>query len=387
MPHFPKPFFKKNRGAWYVEIDRKQINLGSDREAAFRKYHLLMSEPRRRRVASESLIVLIEAFLAWCEQHRALDTYDWYRTRLEVFARRYPDLTAQTLRPFHVQEWLDSMTVSNGTRRNYGRSIKRCIRWAKRMGYIDSNPIADLELPRGGKREQVVGKEEFNELLAVTPDVSFRDLLIVTWETGCRPQESLRVEARHVDLPNQRWVFPESESKGNIPRVVYLTDTALDITRRRLLRYPEGKLFRNASDTLWSTDAVNCAFQRIQVRLGKSHMNRRGIEITSDEIARLIPRLKPTRKSGGFERLKTQAELRHEARKKLTHKAATALGTKYSLYALRHTWMNRLLKNGVDALTVAFLAGHSDPSTLAKVYAHLSQDPGYLLSQAKKAVG
>ncbi len=46
--------------------------------------------------------------------------------------------------------------------------------------------------------------------------------------------------------------------------------------------------------------------------------------------------------------------------------------------------MNRLLTQGVDALTVAFLAGHSDPSTLAKVYAHLSQNPAYLLDQVKK---
>ena len=49
--------------------------------------------------------------------------------------------------------------------------------------------------------------------------------------------------------------------------------------------------------------------------------------------------------------------------------------------------MNRLLKKGVDSLTVAFLAGHSDPSTLAKVYAHLSQDPQYLLNQVKRAAG
>jgi hypothetical protein len=34
--------------------------------------------------------------------------------------------------------------------------------------------------------------------------------------------------------------------------------------------------------------------------------------------------------------------------------------------------MNRLLKRGVDALTVAFLAGHSDPSTLAKFYARVA---------------
>jgi hypothetical protein len=43
-------------------------------------------------------------------------------------------------------------------------------------------------------------------ILANTRDRAFCDLLISTWESGCRPQESLRVEARHVDLANQRWV-------------------------------------------------------------------------------------------------------------------------------------------------------------------------------------
>lgn len=35
MPHFPKPFFKERRGIWYVEIDRKQYNLGPDKDQAF----------------------------------------------------------------------------------------------------------------------------------------------------------------------------------------------------------------------------------------------------------------------------------------------------------------------------------------------------------------
>ena len=94
--------------------------------------------------------------------------------------------------------------------------------------------------------------------------------------------------------------------------------------------------------------------------------------------------LSPTRQSG---ELKNEAQLRHEARKKLNNREAMKIVPKYSLYALRHTWMNRLLTKGVDALTVAFLAGHSDPSTLAKVYAHLTQNPAYMLAQAKKAAG
>lgn len=46
MSHCPRPFFKKVRGLWYVEINRKQINLGPDREEAFRQYHQLMARPR-----------------------------------------------------------------------------------------------------------------------------------------------------------------------------------------------------------------------------------------------------------------------------------------------------------------------------------------------------
>ena len=58
---------------------------------------------------------------------------------------------------------------------------------------------------------------------------------------------------------------------------------------------------------------------------------------------------------------------------------------KYSLYALRHTGVNRMLVAGVDAFTVAILAGHSDPSMLARHYQHLSQNPVFLLQQARRA--
>ena len=44
-----------------------------------------------------------------------------------------------------------------------------------------------------------------------------------------------------------------------------------------------------------------------------------------------------------------------------------------------------MLISGVDALTVAILAGHLDPSTIAKTYQHLSQNPRFMLEQAKRA--
>ena len=88
----------------------------------------------------------------------------------------------------YVRERADE-DVSSGTRRNYCRSIKRCLRWAKQQGYIDSNPIADMEMPKGGKREKVVSDAEWSTILNCVSDRAFRDLLFVTGETGCRPQE------------------------------------------------------------------------------------------------------------------------------------------------------------------------------------------------------
>lgn len=113
---------------------------------------------------------------------------------------------------------------------------------------IEAFPIAHFKKPRGGKREKIISSEEYAVILHSVRNQAFRDLIVVTWETGCRPQESLIVEARHVDLRNSRWHFPASEAKGNnAERVVYLTPEAMAITKRLLLRNPRGPLFRNTN--------------------------------------------------------------------------------------------------------------------------------------------
>ena len=65
MAHYPKPFYKKARRLWYVEINRKQINLRPDKDEAFRRYHQLMMEPREGKVAMDSLAGSADAFLSW----------------------------------------------------------------------------------------------------------------------------------------------------------------------------------------------------------------------------------------------------------------------------------------------------------------------------------
>ena len=121
MPRFPKPWFRKNRRRWFVQIDRHQVNLGPNREAAFHRYHELMNRPKQPTfVPAETVLALIDAFLDWREKHRAEATYEWYRDRLQQFPRFIPhELHVTDLKPFHLQQWLDSEPAWNdGSKRN-----------------------------------------------------------------------------------------------------------------------------------------------------------------------------------------------------------------------------------------------------------------------------
>lgn len=387
MARRPKPWFRKDRGAWFVTINGKRHNLGPDKKAAFDEFYRLMRQPATRKVSDDSLATIIDAFLDWNEKNRAPATYESYRYRLQRFVDRFPDLRPTQLRPFHVEQWVDSFPdLTKTSRRNYFRSVKRCMKWALQQGYVDENPVAHLEVPAAERRDTFVTSDQFARLLEFVRDDTFRELLISVWDTGCRPQEILRVEARHVDSSNQRWVFPVAESKmKQFPRVVYLTDRVQHISQRLSLAHPSGPLFRNTNGRPWTTFAVNCAFVRLQMRMGKDEIENRGESISAEAITELVPQLSQTKRAKGKTVRKNAAELRCEAKRKLIHKRAAELAPKYCLYALRHSWATKALQNGEDPLTVAILMGHKDPSMLAKVYQHLAHDPVYLLEKAKRA--
>ncbi len=77
-------------------------------------------------------------------------------------------------------------------------------------------------------------------------------------------------------------------------RLVYLTDEALEITRRQMLAYPEGTIFRNSNGKPWTTDAINCGFLAVQMRMGKEQMAIREEMISDEDIAAFIPTLEKT---------------------------------------------------------------------------------------------
>jgi integrase len=260
--------------------------------------------------------------------------------------------------------------------------------WAEEQGLVDRSPIAHFKKPKAGVRQTIITPEEYAVILNLLPNERFRDLLIFAWETGARAAECLATEKRHVELPSHRIVFPVDEEKmQRAPRIIYLTDTAEEIVRRLVIQHPSGPIFCNTNGAAWTTEAVNCAFVGLQIRTGLRAMKQEGIAPSEEEIERKIATLKKDRKAKRRVVQKTADELREEARRKLRNAAACSRAKKLCLTVFRHSFCHRLLKSGVDALTVSVLMGHADPSMIAKVYSHLSQAPQYLRDALRKAAG
>jgi integrase len=385
MPHFAKPFFKASRNTWYVQIGTKQHNLGPDRQQAFERYHELMRHQPREADCSLAVGVL-DAFLSWAKNNKKPRTYEWYQRHIQVFARSVPVLLSTgQLKKHHLTACVESLKDwSPSSKNGLCRAVCRAFSWAEQEELIPRSPLARFKKPKAKRREVVITDEEFAFMLASFKIQNIHDLLTTAWETGARPQEITAVERRHVDLQLGRWVFPPEESKGGErPRIVYLNAAALEITTRLCLKHPDGPIFRNEDGERWNRHSLNCVFGRLQVTLGMRRMKELGI--TVEPLKRFKKADYPDAEALAAARSAKKSDL-HERRKEI-YKLARKHGRKFTLYHLRHSFCTRALKRGVDPLTVANLLGHADPSMLAKVYSHLTQDPEYMRRSINRATG
>jgi len=342
MAHFPKPFFRNPRKRWYVEIDGNQINLGPDEDEAFRKYHQIMAErdkddpPHAAAPPAGELTVaeLYDKFLTWCQQHREPLTYKGYHEFIQGLIDALKDkalLPALSLRPFHISEWVDSHPQWGPTRRrNAIIHVQRAYNWAYKLGYIPENPIRSLEKPQAKRRENHVTPQDFAAIIAKVKDEPFRDLIVFSWESGCRPQEARHIERRHVHLEQRRIELPPTEAKGRKRwRIIRLTDTALAIVTRRVAQGKGEKLFLNTDGNPWKNQAIVCRFQRLKKKLGKA----------------------------------------------------------WAAYDLRHGFAQKMLESGVDHLAVAEIMGHANGQMVATVYSHMNKADAHLDEALRKASG
>jgi site-specific recombinase XerD len=319
----PKPFFREQNQTWYVQIGKKQINLGKDREAADIEYHRLMAE-RGEPTPRITAHAVIDRFIAWAEANREPGTVSFYKRHLDEFKRAIsPRLKAAELKRDHVTRWVDDRYrgLSDNYRHNAIRSVQRAFRWAVDQDLIPPSKVASIQKPEQTPRETIVTAEQWEAIRAEVTDREFLDLLEILKETGCRPQEARIVEARHVDRERRQWILERQNSKGKkVRRVVRLNDTAWTITQRLMMKWPEGPLFRTKEGQPWCKESINSRFYRLRQKLG----------------------------------------------------------FRVFAYSFRHSFATDALRRGVDVVSVAILLGHKDATMLMKHYAHLIHDEAHL---------
>ena len=293
MRHFPKPFFRPKKDRWYVQLDGKQINLGPDRDVAFDRYHALMADRRQRaRPAPPSpasdhalVVTVLDEFLDWLakrveEGTKATRTYDWYEQYLNSFGSfatdslpRRQDLTVDVLEPIHVYQWVDAQPGWKTSRRGAMVAVQRAFNWGGQSRPLEGlggrSPLASIEKPPQGRREQLVTPEEFARVARPRKRPGVQRPPVALLGNRCPAPRTLHRRDEVRGLRKRTLGFPHQESKGKkVQRVIYLTDRALEITRRLMHKHPDGPMLRNTDGVPWCTSSVSRRFQRIRDKVG-----------------------------------------------------------------------------------------------------------------------
>ena len=258
MAKFPKPYFRKQRQVWAVQIGGRQISLGTDRKEAFAEYHRLMASEGRPVVASKvTAHELCDLFLDHVQRHKAAATYEWYKNFLQSFSDHQGRVEAKKVLPLHVSAWLDAHeSWGQSTRRGAITAVKRCWAWATEEGRLAANPLAKIRRPKQTRRVGIT-EEGSAAILATMPPGPLRDFIDAMIATGCRPGELVSVESRTVDL--KRSVMTVKGKAG--VRDVVLTAQAAELIARMVKLHPEGKLFRNTRGNPWNRNSLRCALR------------------------------------------------------------------------------------------------------------------------------
>ncbi|MCA9055809.1 MAG: tyrosine-type recombinase/integrase [Planctomycetaceae bacterium] len=321
------PYYRKAVKAWYILWHGRQVRLGRTKREADRAWRKLLSgeSPSSSHRVSE----IVAQFITWTEENRAADTVVFYRKYLNSFTARYGKSQVESLRPYHVSEWLKFHGYTGTTGNCAVRAVMRAFNWSVRQGLLASNPLVGVERPPATPREAYITREQWTAVLSqVQEGDPFRDLLLMLWETGCRPQEARTLESRHFDPVARTVTFPRAESKGKRrQRVIVLNAVALGIVSRLAAKYPTGPLFRNTDGNPWCAYSINCRFRRLKAKLGFSIF----------------------------------------------------------AYAIRHTWATNALLAGVEPLTVATLMGHTSINMIWSTYQKLQLQSDHMRAAAEQA--
>jgi integrase len=255
-------------------------------------------------------------FLPWSKkQHEAHPrTHQYYRVSSNALLPFFGRLTLDAISPALVEKFklARSEKVSPASTNRDLAALRFMFNFATRQGHVIRNPVSGVKfLDEGPGSMRIISHEEQEAYLA-SANALLRDVATIILETGMRPEEvfTLRKENVHLD---RRYLFVPKGKTRFARRNLPLTDTALSVLKRRIVRAKTCYLFPHRRD--------------------------------------------PNKPMGTIQKA-------HEEALK-----ASEIKPRFRLYDLRHTFGSRSAMAGVDLATLKELMGHSNISVTMR-YVH-----------------
>lgn len=278
---------------------------------------------------------LVDRFLdaIWVERGLSSNTLGAYRADLMTLWRGLSErnISIEKAEKADLLEFIARRIESGAKPRSTARqlsSFRRFFRYIMQEGLRDTDPTADIDMPRIGRSlPKTLTEDEVDALLAApqTEDpLGFRDraMLELLYATGLRVSELINLKQSQVNF-NQGVL--RIVGKGDRERLIPLGEEA----QRWLGDFIEGPrmeiLLERQTDFLFPT--------------------RRGDRMTRQAFWHIIKRYA---EKAGIEK-------------------------KLSPHSLRHAFATHLLNHGADLRVVQLLLGHSDLST-TQIYTHVARE-------------
>jgi integrase len=219
--------------------------------------------------------------------------------------KRLAEISAENVASYHAERGQGGKAAANADLAFLKMVFHRAVEW----GELQRNPAATVKPFRLGKNRLRVLTDDEADLLFAAADPGLVPLLRLLITTGMRPHEAF----------NLRWEFNGWEVEKDLAQAILVLD-------KRLIFIP-GRLAKNRKD-----GEVPLSTELVEMFRGLARTS------TSEKV---FPWKSDTPK--GFARAVQAAKLKN-----------------VRLYTLKHTCASRMIRAGVDIVTVSELLRHSD---------------------------
>ena len=259
-------------------------------------------------------------------------------------------VTISSITPKHIEDFIEYLAddgLCGTTQHDYVKLIGTCLRYAVRKDHILRNPMDKVDMPKKSKSHaQFYTQQEAEKLLEAARGTEIYIPVLLATFYGLRRSEVCGVQWDSIDWENDQIhidhkVYEDSLQEGN---PIVITDQMKTESSRRtlpLIPYVKEELLRHRKQL----EANRKAFRN---GYSKKWLNC----VCVDSLGNLIIPDKLTQRFGNL--LKANG-LRH-----------------IRFHDLRHSCASFLVSSGIPMKQVQLFLGHSNYSTTADIYAHLS---------------